>query len=346
MSLLPPPGPDRLFAQVVPGLAGRSRRRGTADRDSSRQPCGGRERGRDLPRARRRRARRRLQGVRYDPRSGRDTEACHPGSRAERGNPGSMTTVREKFSGSVFMVSGFAASGRPGMTIRGASPPAVRQVLVLDREDAVLLDVDAANDAGPTGLVGELDIVAARRNPDDAQPLVVIDRSVRIVRTLIGAPGILAGRRKLQIRHGRGGEGPDENAFALAVGRKDRVRAQRRNRDGEEECTHPRAAGEAGGHCRTARSRFRALSRFFAASRPTGAISLAELRSAPARSASASVAPLRSAPASKALTSEAPVKSARLSDANSRSTRARSAPRRFAPSRLADVSTARISPMD
>src|SRR5207249_3481277 len=59
------------------------------------------------------------------------------------------------------------------------------------------------------------------------------------------------------------------------------------------------------GHCRTARCRFWALSRFRAASSPAGAISLAEVKSAPARSASASVAPLRSAPPSAAPASEA-----------------------------------------
>src|SRR5438105_2833742 len=100
------------------------------------------------------------------------------------------------------------------------SPRAVGQVLVADREDAVLLDLEVANDAGLPGLVGELDVVAARRNPGDAQPLIVIDAAVGIVRALIDAPGILSGGRELQVRHGRGGEIPETNAFALAVGRK------------------------------------------------------------------------------------------------------------------------------
>src|SRR5260370_14237772 len=106
---------------------------------------------------------------------------------------------------------------RPGMTIRSASPPALGQVLVLDREDAVLLDLDAANDAGPAGLVGELGVVAARRNPNDAQPFVVLDGSVGIVRTLIGAPGVLPGRRELPAGRGRGGGVAEAHAFARAV---------------------------------------------------------------------------------------------------------------------------------
>src|SRR5260370_21640069 len=117
---------------------------------------------------------------------------------------------------------------RRGMTMRSASPPALGEGLVLDREDAVLLDLDAANDAGPAGLVGELGVVAARRNPNDAQPFVVIDGSVGIVRTLIGAPRVLPRPRELQVGPGRGGEIPEANAFAPAVGRPARARQPRR----------------------------------------------------------------------------------------------------------------------
>src|SRR5262249_25617225 len=95
--------------------------------------------------------------------------------------------------------------------------PAIRQVLVGDRKDAVLLDVQIAHDAGPAGLAGEPDVITARRNSGDPQPLVVIDRSVRIVRALVGAPAVLARRRELQVRHCRGGEIPEANAFALAI---------------------------------------------------------------------------------------------------------------------------------
>src|SRR5258706_28355 len=58
------------------------------------------------------------------------------------------------------------------------------------------------------------------------------------------------------------------------------------------------------------------------------------------------VTPVRSAPPSWAPRREAPVRSAPLSEANSRSTRDRSAPRAFNRSRLADFSTARMSPID
>src|SRR3984893_10008407 len=94
------------------------------------------------------------------------------------------------------------------------------------------------------------------------------------------------------------------------------------------------------------RSRFFALSKFFAWSSPIGAISFAEARSAPSKSVPMTVTPVKSAPPSWALLREAPVRSAPFSEANSRSTRDKSAPRAFSRSRLADFSTARMRPID
>ena len=70
-----------------------------------------------------------------------------------------------------------------------------------------------------------------------------------------------------------------------------------------------------GRHSFIRRSRFFALSKFLAWSRPIGAINFAEARSAPSKSVPMTVTPVRSAPPSWAPLREAPVKSAPFSEA-------------------------------
>src|SRR5215475_16082753 len=82
-------------------------------------------------------------------------------------------------------------------------------------------------------------------------------------------------------------------------------------------------AMEAAIYCFKRRSRFTALSKLRASSRPMGAVNRAEARSVPRKSAPDTVAPVRSAPLRSAPRNEAPERLDFLSDANCSSARDR-----------------------
>src|SRR3954451_4904602 len=235
-----------------------------------------------------------------------------------------------------------------------ASLAAIRELFFLDGEYRRGLHFDIPDNADGPDPVRKLDIVAAGLDAGDPQPLVVVNGSVTIVLALVGTPGVLSRWRHLQTGDRVQGEIPEPHASAILS--RGRRYGQGEQNDGEPQTAHwrnlPRSpvecsdAGEAAPHSRSTRSVFLALSKFLAASSPIGATSLADARSAAAKSAPATVAPVRLAPPNAAPLSEALVRSAFRSDANSRSTRERSASRRMLRSRLADLSTARIRPMD
>ena len=74
---------------------------------------------------------------------------------------------------------------------------AADELLFLDGENLARLDPQSLHRA--LASIGELEsrVVSASRHALDLQPLVVIDRSIRIVRGLVGAEGGRAGGREL-----------------------------------------------------------------------------------------------------------------------------------------------------
>src|SRR6266702_1325746 len=239
---------------------------------------------------------------------------------------------------------GGAANIRTRTTRRDPLLRAVLQILVGNREHRIRPDLDVAHDALPCIGIADLRVVAAGLDAGGARPLIMVDLLVLVIQGLVRTPVGLAGRRKLEAGNGLRRQIPEPDALALAL--RGGFAGKRQQRDQHQTPTHQIVLPRRRRYCLIRRSRFFALSKFLARSRPIGAISLAEVRSAPSKSVSMTVAPVRSAPPSWAFCSDAPVRSAPLGEANSRSTRDRSALRAFNRSRLADRSTARINPID
>src|ERR1700730_1915380 len=231
------------------------------------------------------------------------------------------------------------------------SPAAVRQLLLLDREDRAFLHLDVPPDANAAGLIAERDVVASGLDASDSQTLVVVNRSIPIILALVGTPAVFPRGRHLERRDRVQGEIPESNTLAVlgCRGRSHESECDRSKQDTAHSClpqVDALTSQPGRPHSRSRRSIFCALSKFLAASSPIGSISLVEARSAPLKSEPLSVTRASVEPPKVAPRSEALVRSAFWSDANSRSTRDRSASRRIARSRLLDFSIARISPMD
>src|SRR5262245_25526329 len=156
---------------------------------------------------------------------------------------------------------------------------AVFQILVRDRKHGVGLDVDVANKAVLRAAIADLGVVAARLHAGDAQPLVVVDLLVLVIQGLVGTPIVLSGRRKLKFRDGRGGQIPQSDAFSL----RGRFIGAHRQQCRQSQYPSHRAVlslwSASGRYCLIRRSRFFILSKFFARSRPIGAINRAVSRS-------------------------------------------------------------------
>src|SRR6516162_5116322 len=233
------------------------------------------------------------------------------------------------------------------------SPAAVRQLLFFDREDRAFLYLDVPHDANAAGPIAELDVVASGLDATDSQALVVVNRSIPIILALVGTPALFPRRRHLERPDRVQGEIPESNTLAV-LGRSGRSHESECDRS-KQHTAHSRlpqrmrwlrSRHRGRPHSRSRRSIFCALSKFLAASRPIGSISLVEARSAPLKSAPLSVTRASVAPPKVAPRSEALVRERCEFEVDARSTRDKSASRRIARSRLLDFSTARISPMD
>jgi hypothetical protein len=138
--------------------------------------------------------------------------------------------VRASATGPSPAFSPRAGRGTPGKPSSGGTPAclettlpaAVGQALLLDGEDRALLDRNVADDAGPAFVVGQLDVVEARRDADDLQPLIVIDGPVRVVLGLVVAELARSGGRKRRARKGGSAQPRSSHPVILCTGYSDR----------------------------------------------------------------------------------------------------------------------------
>jgi hypothetical protein len=75
---------------------------------------------------------------------------------------------------------------------------AALKLFLFDGEDRTGLDLNVGNNTGPSALVDKSDVVRSGFRVGNFQAFIVIDRVIAIIVSLVAAPLILAGRRKLQ----------------------------------------------------------------------------------------------------------------------------------------------------
>ena|ERR1700730_13987469 len=92
---------------------------------------------------------------------------------------------------------------------------AVSQLPLLDREYGVRLHRDIPHDATAAGVILQPHVIGARRDASDPQALVVLDRSVAIVPTLVRTPPVLACRRHPEARDRMQCKIPESDTFAV-----------------------------------------------------------------------------------------------------------------------------------